>query len=34
MTPQEVVKFAQDKGCKFVDYKFLDFVGITEAGNT
>ena len=24
MTPQEVVKFAQDNDCKMVDYKFLD----------
>ena len=30
MTPKEVLKFAQDSGCKFVDYKFLDFVGIWQ----
>ena len=30
MTPQEVVKFAQDNDCKMVDYKFLDFVGIWQ----
>jgi glutamine synthetase len=34
MTPQEVLKFAQDGGCKFVDYKFLDFVGIWQHFST
>jgi len=30
MTPQEVVKFAEDNDAKFVDFKFLDFVGIWQ----
>ena len=30
MTPSEVVKFAQDNDVQFVDYKFLDFVGIWQ----
>ena len=34
MTPQEVVKFAQDNECKMVDYKFLDFVGIWQHFST
>ena len=34
MTPQEVVKFAQDNDCKMVDYKFLDFVGIWQHFST
>jgi len=34
MTPKEVVKFAQDSDCKFVDYKFLDFVGIWQHFST
>ena len=34
MTPQEVVKFAQDNNCKMVDYKFLDFVGIWQHFST
>jgi glutamine synthetase len=34
MTPQEVVKFAQDNSCKMVDYKFLDFVGIWQHFST
>ena len=34
MSPQEVVKFAQDNGCKMVDYKFLDFVGIWQHFST
>ena len=27
MTPQEVLKLAEEKGCKLVDVKFCDFVG-------
>ncbi|MDH3997778.1 MAG: type I glutamate--ammonia ligase [Desulfuromonadales bacterium] len=34
MTPQEVVKFAQDNDCTMVDYKFLDFVGIWQHFST
>ncbi len=34
MTPQEVVKFAEDNNCKMVDYKFLDFVGIWQHSTT
>ncbi len=34
MTPQEVVKFAEDNNCKMVDYKFLDFVGIWQHFST
>ena len=34
MSPQEVVKFAQDNDCKMVDYKFLDFVGIWQHFST
>jgi glutamine synthetase len=34
MTPQEVVKFAQDNDCRMVDYKFLDFVGIWQHFST
>jgi glutamine synthetase len=34
MSPQEVVKFAQDNECKMVDYKFLDFVGIWQHFST
>jgi glutamine synthetase len=30
MTPQEVVKFAQDNGALMVDFKFMDFVGIWQ----
>ncbi|NIQ97870.1 MAG: type I glutamate--ammonia ligase [Desulfuromonadales bacterium] len=30
MTPKEVLKFAEEKNCKMVDYKFLDFVGIWQ----
>jgi len=30
MTAKEAVKFAQDNGCKMVDYKFLDFVGVWQ----
>jgi len=30
MTPQEVVKFAQDNGAVMVDFKFMDFVGIWQ----
>jgi glutamine synthetase len=30
MTPQEVVKFAQDNGAQMVDFKFMDFVGIWQ----
>ena len=34
MTPKEVVKFAQEKDCQMVDYKFLDFVGIWQHFST
>ena len=34
MTSKEVVKFAQENDCKFVDYKFLDFVGIWQHFST
>lgn len=30
MTPKEVVAFAKEKEVQFVDYKFLDFVGIWQ----
>ncbi len=30
MTPQEVVKFAQDNGALMVDFKFMDFIGIWQ----
>ena len=30
MTPKEVVKFAEDNDVQFVDFKFLDFVGIWQ----
>ncbi len=30
MTPSEVVKFASENDVKFVDFKFLDFVGIWQ----
>jgi glutamine synthetase len=30
MTPSEVVKFAKENDAKFVDFKFLDFVGIWQ----
>ena len=30
MTPSEVVKFAEENDVQFVDYKFLDFVGIWQ----
>lgn len=30
MTPNEVVKFAEENDVQFVDYKFLDFVGIWQ----
>ena len=30
MTPSEVVKFAKENDVQFVDYKFLDFVGIWQ----
>lgn len=30
MTPQEVVKFAQENGALMVDFKFMDFVGIWQ----
>jgi glutamine synthetase len=30
MTPSEVVKFAKENDVKFVDFKFLDFVGIWQ----
>lgn len=30
MSPAEVVKFAQENECLFVDFKFLDFVGIWQ----
>src|SRR4029453_10083709 len=28
MTPAEVLKFAEKNGAKFVDFKFVDFLGI------
>ncbi|PLX83363.1 MAG: type I glutamate--ammonia ligase [Desulfuromonas sp.] len=34
MTPKEVVKFAEDNGVQFVDFKFLDFVGIWQHFST
>ena len=34
MTPREVVKFAEENGCRMVDYKFLDFVGIWQHFST
>ncbi len=34
MTAQEALKFAEDNGCKMVDYKFLDFVGIWQHFST
>ncbi|MDD2320295.1 MAG: type I glutamate--ammonia ligase [Geobacteraceae bacterium] len=30
MTPQEVIKFAQDNGALMVDFKFMDFIGIWQ----
>jgi glutamine synthetase len=30
MTPKEVVAFAEEKNVEFVDYKFLDFVGVWQ----
>jgi glutamine synthetase len=30
MTPKDVLKFAKEKNCKMVDFKFLDFVGIWQ----
>ncbi len=34
MTAKEAVKFAEDNGCKMVDYKFLDFVGVWQHFST
>ncbi len=34
MTPKEVVKFSEENGCRMVDYKFLDFVGIWQHFST
>ncbi len=34
MTALEALKFAEDNGCKMVDYKFLDFVGIWQHFST
>jgi glutamine synthetase len=34
MTPSEVVKYLEENGCKMVDYKFLDFVGIWQHFST
>ncbi|WP_298038306.1 type I glutamate--ammonia ligase [uncultured Desulfuromonas sp.] len=34
MTPKEVVKFAEENGVQFVDFKFLDFVGIWQHFST
>ena len=34
MTPKEVIKFAEENGCKMVDYKFLDFVGVWQHFST
>ena len=30
MTPNDVVKFAEENDVKFIDYKFLDFIGIWQ----
>ncbi len=34
MTAKEAVQFAEDNGCKMVDYKFLDFVGVWQHFST
>lgn len=34
MTPNDVVKFAEENDCQMVDYKFLDFVGIWQHFST
>ncbi|MBE0502049.1 MAG: type I glutamate--ammonia ligase [Desulfuromonadales bacterium] len=34
MTPKEVIKFSEENGCRMVDYKFLDFVGIWQHFST
>jgi len=34
MTPREVVEFAKEQGAQFVDYKFMDFVGIWQHFST
>ncbi|WP_020675922.1 type I glutamate--ammonia ligase [Geopsychrobacter electrodiphilus] len=34
MTGKEALKFAADNGCKMVDYKFLDFVGVWQHFST
>lgn len=34
MTAQEALKFAADNGCRMVDYKFLDFVGVWQHFST
>jgi len=34
MTALEALKFAEDNGCRMVDYKFLDFVGIWQHFST
>jgi glutamine synthetase len=34
MTAQEALQFSKDNGCKMVDYKFLDFVGIWQHFST
>jgi glutamine synthetase len=34
MTPQEVVKFAEENGALMVDFKFMDFVGIWQHFST
>ncbi len=34
MTAKEALKFAEENGCKMVDYKFLDFVGVWQHFST
>jgi len=34
MTAKEALKFAADNGCRMVDYKFLDFVGVWQHFST
>lgn len=34
MTVQEALKFSEENGCKMVDYKFLDFVGVWQHFST
>ena len=30
MTPNDVLKFAEENDCQMVDFKFLDFIGIWQ----